>query len=60
MYKDVNVIEEAALFEKFQNVRTFHIVYQHRQRNLTNKEVSKIRAKILETLRKKFKIRLKE
>jgi len=36
------------------------IVYQNRQRNLTNEEVSKIREKILEALKKKFKVKLKE
>ena len=49
-----------SLLDVFENSRTFHIVYQHRQRNLTNQEVSKIREKILQVLKKRFKIRLKE
>jgi len=49
-----------SLLDIFENSRTFHIVYQHRQRNLTNEEVSKIREKILQTLKKSFKAELKE
>ena len=58
--KQSPLIIEVSLLDVFENSRTFHIVYQHRERNLTNEEVSKIREKILEALRKKFKIRLKE
>ena len=48
------------LLDVFQDSRTFHIIYQHRERNLTTKEVAKIREKIIEALKKKFNIRLKE
>ena len=58
--KQSPLITQVSLLDVFENSKTFHIVYQHRERNLTNEEVSKIREKILEALRKKFKIRLKE
>ncbi len=58
--KQSPLISQVSLLDVFENSRTFHIVYQHRERNLTNEEVSKIRDKILETLRKKFKIKSKE
>ena len=58
--KQSPLITQVSLLDVFENSKTFHIVYQHRERNLTNEEVSKIREKILEALKKKFKIRLKE
>ena len=58
--KQSPLISQVSLLDVFDNTKTFHIIYQHRERNLTNEEVSKIREKILEALKKKFKIRLKE
>lgn len=58
--KQSPLIREISLLDVFENSRTFHIVYQHRERNLTNEEISKIREKISEALKKKFKIRLRE
>lgn len=55
-----SLIKEVTLFDKFQDTRTFHILYQHQERNLTNEEVAKIRQKIIQALEKKFKIKLKE
>lgn len=54
------IIVSVDLLDVFENSRTFHIIYQHKERNLTNEEVSKIREKILEALKKAFKIRIKE
>lgn len=59
MKKQSPLIVYVGLLDVFENSRTFHIIYQHRQRNLTNEEVSKIREKILETLKNKFKAKLK-
>ncbi len=58
--KQSPLIRQVSLLDVFENSRTFHIIYQHKHRNLTNQEVSKIREKILETLNKKFKAKLKE
>ena len=58
--KQSPLISQVSLLDVFDNTKTFHIIYQHRERNLTNEEVSKIREKILEALKKKFNIRLKE
>jgi len=44
----------------WENSRTFHTIYQHKERNLTMDEVSKIRGKILKNLKGKFNARLKE
>lgn len=52
--KQSPLISEVSLLDVFENNRTFHLVYQHRERNLTTEEVGKIREKILITLKKKF------
>jgi len=54
------IIVDVSLLDQFESTRTFHIVYQHRERNLTTDEVAKIRSKILKSLKEKFGARLKE
>lgn len=58
--KQSSLIVTVDLLDQFQDTRTFHIVYQHKERNLTDEEVAKIRSKILKTLKEKFGARLKE
>lgn len=58
--KQSPLIVEVSLFDKYDNTRTFHIVYQDQTKNLTSEEVSEIRAKTLEALEKKFRAKLKE
>jgi phenylalanyl-tRNA synthetase beta chain len=55
-----SLIVHVSLLDQFKNSKTFHIVYQHRERNLTLDETGKIRKKILENLKGKFNIELKE
>ena len=55
-----SLIHIVSLLDQYEETRTFHIVYQHRERNLTTDDVSKIREKILKTLGEKFKARLKQ
>jgi len=52
------LIESVGLKDMYKNNRTFHIVYQHKERNLTNEEVEKIREKIIEVLRQKFQAKI--
>lgn len=54
------LIVDVSLLDRFENTRTFHIVYQHKDRNLTTDEVSKIRSKILKVLKEKFGVTLKK
>ncbi|MBI1982114.1 MAG: phenylalanine--tRNA ligase subunit beta [Candidatus Levybacteria bacterium] len=54
------LIAAVSLLDQFENTRTFHIVYQHKERNLTTEEVAKIREKILSILKEKFNAKLKE
>lgn len=54
------LITNVSLLDIFGDTRTFHIVYQHGQRNLTTSEVGEIRVQILKALKKKFNIKAKE
>jgi phenylalanyl-tRNA synthetase beta subunit len=54
------LVVNVTLLDQFENSRTFHIIYQHAQGNLTIDEVSKIREKILKKLKEKFNAELKE
>ncbi|MBI2031016.1 MAG: phenylalanine--tRNA ligase subunit beta [Candidatus Levybacteria bacterium] len=56
--KQSTIIESVELKDMFKNNRTFHIIYQHRERNLTNEEVGKIREKIIEAVQQKFKAKV--
>ena len=57
--KQSKLIREVSLLDKYQETRTFHIVYQSADKNLNDKEVGEIREKILKVLREKFGARLK-
>lgn len=46
------LIVEVSLLDQFANFRTFHIVYQDPGKNLTTQEVSKIRERIIGSLKK--------
>jgi len=48
------LIVDISLLDRFEDSRTFHIVYQDRNKNLTGEEVAKIREKILKSLKAKF------
>lgn len=53
------LIANVSLLDQFEETRTFHIVYQHKERNLTTEEVAKIRSKILKSLKDKFDANLR-
>jgi phenylalanyl-tRNA synthetase beta chain len=48
------LITEVSLLDQFGNTRTFHVVYQDPNKNLTTKEISEIREKIIKSLKEKF------
>jgi len=52
--KQSSIITDVSLLDQFEETRTFHIMYQHKDRNLTTEEVAKIRSKILKVLKEKF------
>lgn len=53
------LIVDVSLLDEFDSSRTFHIVYQDQNKNLTNEEVAKIRKKILSSLEKNFNAKIK-
>ena len=53
------LIREVSLLDKYQETRTFHIVYQSYDKNLSDKEVGEIRNNILKVLKDKYNARLK-
>lgn len=53
-------ITDVSLKDEYNENRTFHIVYQDPEKNLTNDEVAKIRRKITEELKGKFNAEFKE
>lgn len=50
-----DLVTEVSLKDSYKNSRTFHINYQNPEKNLTNEEVSKIREKIIASLKQHFK-----
>jgi phenylalanyl-tRNA synthetase beta chain len=60
IYMQSDLVKEVNLLDQYKNTRTFHIIYQSDEKNLTIEETSKIREKILSSLKKKFEARLKE
>ncbi len=57
--KQSPLITEVTLFDKYQETRTFHIVYQSMSKNLTNEDIKPIREKILKLLHETFHAKLK-
>lgn len=53
------LIVSVELLDVYQQTRTFHIVYQDRDKNLTLDEVGEIRKKIIATIEKKYKGKVK-
>lgn len=57
--KQSSLIVDVSLLDKYQDTRTFHIVYQSTTKNLTNEDVKIVREKIIQTLKNNFQARLK-
>ena len=54
--KQGDVIFSVELIDRYENSRTFHIIYQNYDKNLTQDEVKAIHTKIVEALQKKWHI----
>jgi phenylalanyl-tRNA synthetase beta chain len=54
-----SLIAEVTLLDRYQNIRTFHIVYQSSKKNLTADDIQPIREKILAMVSKKYQATLK-
>lgn len=58
--KQNNTIVDVSLKDQYNENRTFHIVYQDPEKNLTNEDVAKIRRGIIDILKQKFNAQVKE
>lgn len=56
--KQSNLVNDVSLLDAYQDKKTFRITYLDREKNLTNKEVAKIREKIYTALEKELKARI--
>lgn len=54
-----SIVQSVALLDAYKDTRTFRITYQNPQKTLTDKEVEKIRERIVKKMREKFGARLK-
>lgn len=55
-----SIIQSVKLLDSYRNTRTFRITYQSPKKTLTDKEVEKIRKKIVNKIEKRFKAKLKQ
>lgn len=53
------LIKTVSLFDKYQQTRTFRVVYQAQERNLKNEDIAPLREKIAHALQEKFGAKLK-
>ncbi len=53
------LITEVTLKDQFQNAKTFHIIYQSPDKNLTNEEIKEIRDQIVKSISEKFNATVK-
>lgn len=53
--KQSGLVKDVSLLDVYQNKKTFRILYQSNERNLTNEETSRIREKIISALKKEFR-----
>jgi len=54
-----SIIQTVELLDAYKNTRTFRITYQSPKKTLRDKEVEKIRKKIIRIISRKFKARIK-
>lgn len=53
------LIQDVSLKDQFENSKTFHIIYQSNEKNLTTGEIKEIRDQITKFVKKKFNAELK-
>jgi len=54
-----SLITEVSLLDKYENSRTFHILYQHANKNLTSEEIAEVRNSVIKILKEKYKVKIK-
>jgi phenylalanyl-tRNA synthetase beta chain len=58
--KQSELIEDVTLLDKYEDTRTFHIIYRSPKRNLKNEEIVEVRNKILSVFKEKHNAKLKD
>ena len=53
------IIQSVELLDSYKDTRTFRITYQSEKKTLSDKEIEKIRKKIIEAISKKFRAKIK-
>ena len=53
------LVKDVSLLDRFEDTRTFHIIYQSIDRNLTRGDVAQLRERIKKTLQEKFSAQFK-
>lgn len=53
------LVADVTILDSFENIRTFHITYQSKSKNLTAADLRPVREKLISTAEKKFSARLK-
>ncbi len=59
IYKEDDLVKEVSLLDEYSDSRTFHIVYQDQDNNLTTAQISEIRKKLVSSLEREFNAKLK-
>lgn len=54
------IIKNVSLYDSFKNIKTFKIVFQSQTKTLSDKEVGKLRIKIIKDLKERFGAELKQ
>lgn len=57
--KQSKLVTDVSLVDTYEQTRTFHIIYQDKNKNLTTEEVAEIRKKMIDSIEKKFKGKVK-
>ncbi|HET9946470.1 MAG TPA: hypothetical protein VFQ63_00190, partial [Patescibacteria group bacterium] len=52
--KQSKLITQVTLLDMYENSKTFHIVYQDKEKNLTTEEVAQVRENIIKAVKEKF------
>ncbi len=56
--KQSSLIKDVGLLDVYEDKKTFRIIYQHPQRNLTNDEITNVREKIIRAIEKELKAKV--
>lgn len=53
------IIKDVSLLDTYEDTKTFHVIYQHNERNLVSEDIAPIRNKIIAAIKDTFKAKIK-